>query len=447
VRAPTPTLCAAAACALVLAVAAGAAPSDRSGGATARAWGVQVLVPGRAGVASRVLGAAPDRGSRDGPLVYPADGSVAAASSVAAGVSAGRGTSPSARASAEVDSLSLFGGELRAERVTGGVRAGVGASGATGGAAGTGIVGLVVLGRPVTPRPNRLLALGDWGYAILLEQEGQAEPSPVLGYHEFAAGLDVFLTAAHGGLPAGSEVQVGYAEAAAQAAAPAPLPAAPSTVRGTPGGPVGAPPARPPAGTPPLGRADRVFPVYGGSSFADTFGALRGDVSGDWHHGVDVFVPHGTPVLACADGTVFSVGWNAVGGWRLWLRDAHGNDFYYAHLAGYSPFAVDGEEVHAGDVLGFVGDSGDAEGTPYHLHFEVHPAGLLALGYDGAVDPSGYLRSWRRVRAIPLDAAGWIGTAPSSARAPRAGAVLLRQRDISTASGLAAGSLQRVAGP
>ena len=44
-------------------------------------------------------------------------------------------------------------------------------------------------------------------------------------------------------------------------------------------------------------------------------------VSGGWHHGEDIFGPLGTPLLAVADGTVFSVGWNDIGGWRLWLRD------------------------------------------------------------------------------------------------------------------------------
>lgn len=199
----------------------------------------------------------------------------------------------------------------------------------------------------------------------------------------------------------------------------------------------------PPLVTPPLGAGNRVFPVYGGSSVADTFGAVRSDVAGAWHHGDDVFAPLGTPVLACADGRVFSVGWNEVGGWRLWLVDRAGNEFYYAHLAGYSAYAVDGAVVRAGDVLGFVGDTGDATGTPYHLHFEVHPVALLAIGYDGAVDPTPYLRSWRRVDRIPpRAAAGWSPTR----RGAEAGALLLQAQDISTADVLVPGSLARSLG-
>jgi murein DD-endopeptidase MepM/ murein hydrolase activator NlpD len=198
----------------------------------------------------------------------------------------------------------------------------------------------------------------------------------------------------------------------------------------------------PPLVTPPLGSGDRVLPVLGAEPPADTFGALRGDVAGDWHHGDDLFAPVGTPVLAAADGVVFSVGWNPLGGWRLWLRDGEGNEFYYAHLSGYSSFGVDGAVVHAGDVLGFVGRSGDAEGTPPHLHFEIHPASLVDLGYDGAVDPTGYLREWRRVTRIAPQAAG--GWRPGERRTD-VGAVLVEARDISAASGLAPGALERIA--
>ena len=109
---------------------------------------------------------------------------------------------------------------------------------------------------------------------------------------------------------------------------------------------------RPPQITPKLTAGGYVFPVYGPSSFTDTFGAFRGDVSGGWHHGDDIFAPLGAPILAVATGTVFSVGWNEIGGNRLWLRDGQGNLFYYAHLSAFSPLAVNGRRVDAGDVLG-----------------------------------------------------------------------------------------------
>ena len=199
--------------------------------------------------------------------------------------------------------------------------------------------------------------------------------------------------------------------------------------------------SRPPTVTPKLGERGYVFPVYGSVAFGDTFGADRPDVSGGWHHGDDIFAPLDTPLVAVAHGVVFSVGWEKVGGRRLWLRDDVGNEFYYAHLSAYSPLAVNGAIVNAGDVLGFVGDTGDAEGTPYHLHFEVHPAGLLQRGYDGAVDPTTYLDAWRHLKRLGY------GDVAVSAAAPKAGAVLLRSTDISAASGLDPASVERVLAP
>ena len=177
-----------------------------------------------------------------------------------------------------------------------------------------------------------------------------------------------------------------------------------------------------------------VFPVVGPAAFVDSFGAPRATVS--WHHGDDLFAPAGAPVIAVAAGTLFSVGWNDIGGKRLWLRDRQGNEFYYAHLSAFSPIALEGAKVVAGEVLGYVGTTGDAAGTPAHLHFEIHPVSMLGLGYDGAVNPTSYLESWRRLTeqsaaAVQADAA------------PRPGAILLSASDISTASGLERGSIVR----
>ena len=97
-------------------------------------------------------------------------------------------------------------------------------------------------------------------------------------------------------------------------------------------------------------------------------------------------------------------------------------------------------------MLGFVGNTGDAQGTPYHLHFEVHPVGLLGLGYDGAVDPTSYLLAWKRLQDLNFDtAAGW--TPATHGSAPKAGAILLQSTDISTASGLDPASLRRALAP
>jgi Peptidase family M23 len=153
-------------------------------------------------------------------------------------------------------------------------------------------------------------------------------------------------------------------------------------------------------------------------------------------------------VLAVADGTIFSVGWNHLGGYRVWLRDRQGNQFYYAHLSAYSPVAVNGRKVRAGTVLGFVGATGDAVGTPYHLHFEIHPVSLVHLGYDGAVDPTPYLDAWKHVQDVRFAPLGWAVPSrrprPGVKPAPPPGAILLQATDISTASGLDPDSFDRV---
>jgi hypothetical protein len=212
-------------------------------------------------------------------------------------------------------------------------------------------------------------------------------------------------------------------------------PARPSPQPSTDREPVPSPPVggfgSPSSAAPTLAGGPYVFPVFGPAGFVDTFGAPRATVS--WHHGADIFAPAGSPILAVASGTLFSVGWNDIGGKRLWLRDREGNEFYFAHLSEFSPIAGEGARVAAGEVLGYVGTTGDAEGTPPHLHFEIHPLSMLGLGYDGAVNPTGYLESWRHLTDLST-----VG-----ASAPRPGAVLLAVSDISTASGLDRGSLGR----
>ena len=158
--------------------------------------------------------------------------------------------------------------------------------------------------------------------------------------------------------------------------------------------------SKPLAVTPPLGQAAFVFPVVGVSGYGDSYGAFRGDVRGKWHHGDDIFAPLGAPVVAVANGTINRVGWHKLGGWRLWVRDAAADEFYYAHLSGYAPGVFHSTHVRAGDVLGFVGNTGDAFTGASHLHFEVHPHQLLRLKYDGAVDPTTYLNSWPHMRSV-----------------------------------------------
>ena len=446
--------------ALSLAVGVGVTVAERAAGATARAFGVQIAIPGQPAKGTAILAAPEDAVQFGGSFAYPSDGSIVSVQSVTLSASADGGTIATSSASAEVTGVKLFNGDITADTIDAKATSTATPDRATGDLTGSALANLVVLGQPVTPTPNLRVQLADWGYATLLEQttaqDSGTDARP--GFHGFVTALDVHLTADHGGLPAGSEIQVGYGEAQTEAPQPAPLPVTPPVLPKAPGAPKGpaakkkapepsgipGPVHAPPRVTPKLTAGGYVFPVYGPSSYIDSFGAFRGDVSGDWHDGDDIFAPLGAPLLACASGTVFSVGWNHIGGNRLWIRDAQGNEFYYAHLSAFSPLAVNGAQVKAGDVVGFVGNTGDAQGTPYHLHFEIHPVGLLGLGYDGAVDPTAYLTAWRRLQDVPITSAGaWAPTPAPGTQAPKPGAILLQVTDISSASGLDPRSLQR----
>jgi murein DD-endopeptidase MepM/ murein hydrolase activator NlpD len=456
---------------LVLAAAlaaggAGVATTAKPPAATASAYGVSVVVPGQAG-ASAGAAAAPG-GSETGiasSFAFPADGSIVRTGALSSSAAAQAADAPRAHGVTDVLAVSLFNGEITIDGVAGRAKAADAAD-----TAGSAVTNLVLFGQAVTPAPNQRFALGDWG--VLVTLEGGTQAAEVDGSRDARAAVTavhVTLTAEHAGLPAGSEILIGHAEAATSAPV-APPPATTATTeqsttttarttttkRGTKPAKPNARKRKPPEPDPkqpririappdisaPLSPNGYVFPVYGPSSFTDTYGAPRAAVT--WHHGEDIFAPLGAPILAVADGTVFSVGWNDIGGYRFWLRDRQGNQFYYAHLSAFSPLAVNNRQVRAGDVIGFIGNTGDAQGTPYHLHFEIHPVSLLPMGYDGVVNPYPHLSAWRRVQDVSFAAArGWAPPVPANATAPRPGAFLLGAADISSASGLEPGSLER----
>ena len=416
--------------------------------ASASAFGVRVVVPGKAPAAAGSISAPPQSAASVVSWSY-GDGAVTTGAITGGANGTVDDDRALGRAVVKVGSVSLFGGEVTADAVTLKSVSRAAPAGASGDLSGSSVSNLVVLGKSVTATPSAKIALGDWGYAIALEQAvTDQNTSQRRGHRGFVVGLHVHLTAAHGGLPTGTEIFVGYAEAAATAAKTVAPPFPPSQPPASPppshhqhepvpppptGGPATPPPVEsPPAGVHPhLTDGGYVFPVYGPASFSDDFGAGRADTG--WHHGNDIFAPLGAPVLAVTDGTLFLVGWNTIGGNRFWLRDLQGNEFYFAHLSAFTPLARDGAHVKAGDVIGFVGATGDAVGTPTHLHFEVHPAALLGMGYDGVIDPYPYLLAWQRLDDASFDATGWT---PPGQKAPPPAAVLLQADDISSFSGL-----------
>jgi murein DD-endopeptidase MepM/ murein hydrolase activator NlpD len=310
----------------------------------------------------------------------------------------------------------------------------------------------VVAGKSIDPRADQIIRLP--GVGTLTVGESVDSLRMPGGHRGFEIALHLRLRKAYGAYPAGTEVLVGYAEAAAAAPPPAPprttaAVAGPALASGDALGHDTARAEQPPPGgftrTPPITVAARaqllsneyVFPVVGGARFSDDFGGPRADTG--FHQGIDLFAPDGTPVVAVHDGTLFLVGWNRLGGRRIWLDDGHGDLFYYAHLSGFAPLARDGATVRAGDVIGFVGDSGDAQGTPFHLHFEIHPGG------GWAVPPIEYVTAW--LKATPGLDPSLAPVAPPPAPVTQPQAVSeAGSTDLGSASGLDDQSLATASG-
>ena len=122
------------------------------------------------------------------------------------------------------------------------------------------------------------------------------------------------------------------------------------------------------------------MPVAGvrARTVADTWGGARS--GGRTHEGVDIFAKRGTPVLATTPGVVLAVRDFGLGGKQVWLHGPAGERHYYAHLEGFAAGIQRFDRVQPGDVLGYVGDSGNARGTPPHLHYGIYAR-------DGAYNP------------------------------------------------------------
>ena len=102
----------------------------------------------------------------------------------------------------------------------------------------------------------------------------------------------------------------------------------------------------------------------------DTYNAARSQ--GRTHHAIDIHAPRGTPVVAVEDGTVLKLHRGARGGIAVYLLDDDGRTrYYYAHLDGYAQGLHEGQRVERGEVIGYVGDTGNAQPGDYHLHFSI----------------------------------------------------------------------------
>jgi len=132
-----------------------------------------------------------------------------------------------------------------------------------------------------------------------------------------------------------------------------------------------------------------VFPVASKRSFVGSFwGAVR-DGGDRKHEGIDIFARKGTPVVAICDGIIVSRGNTPRGGKVLWLQSTgHKVTAYYAHLDQQK--VKTGQFVRKGQVIGTVGNTGNAKYTPPHLHFGIYK-------YTGAVNPLPYVKNSKKV--------------------------------------------------
>ena len=145
------------------------------------------------------------------------------------------------------------------------------------------------------------------------------------------------------------------------------------------------------------------FPVAGKANFSHDWGFPRYTPAPHLHEGTDVFAAFGTPIVSSEAGKVIQKGTAGAGGISVWLRGDSGMGYYYAHLQSWAKDLAVGQRIEKGYVIGFVGDTGNAEGGSPHLHFELHPGGGPGTA---ARDPKPFLDD--ALRAAEEQAAAWV---------------------------------------
>jgi peptidoglycan LD-endopeptidase LytH len=130
----------------------------------------------------------------------------------------------------------------------------------------------------------------------------------------------------------------------------------------------------------------------------DTYNQGRSE--GRIHHAIDIHAPEGTPVLAVTDATVLKLHQGARGGIAVYLLDDDGRTrYYYAHLQAYAEGLSEGQRVQRGEVIGYVGDTGNAQPGDHHLHFSIALLSSPRRWWEGQnLNPYDVLRGGRAAR-------------------------------------------------
>jgi murein DD-endopeptidase MepM/ murein hydrolase activator NlpD len=146
------------------------------------------------------------------------------------------------------------------------------------------------------------------------------------------------------------------------------------------------------AGTGPLMQRRLMIPVQGvrAEDLRDNFNEMRG---GHRHEALDIMAARGTPVLAADEGNVVKLFLSKPGGLTVYqFDDSQTYCYYYAHLDRYAPGLKEGALLRKGDVLGYVGSTGDASPEAPHLHFAIFKLGPERHWWEGTpIDPYGFL--------------------------------------------------------
>jgi murein DD-endopeptidase MepM/ murein hydrolase activator NlpD len=130
------------------------------------------------------------------------------------------------------------------------------------------------------------------------------------------------------------------------------------------------------------------FPLAGSAHWSNDWHAYRPCPYPHVHLGLDLLAARGTPIVSVADATVSAlVNDPRMAGLGVGITDGHGTEYFYAHMERWAAGLYVGLKVRVGQVLGFVGNTGDAAGGPTHLHFEVRPHGI-------PVPPKPYVDGW-----------------------------------------------------